>query len=200
MEFENYTDRVKGFIQTAQTLALRIGHQQLTPLHILKCLLDDRQGLAATLIGDSGGDAGKAKSHVEEELAKLPRVDGPGAGQLHLGSETAKLFDQAEQAAKKAGDSYLTAEMLLLTLSMAAGTAAAKALKDAKVEPKKLNKAIDKMRKGRKATGPGAEDSLEALKKYARDLTAEAEEGRIDPVIGRDEEIRRTIQVLSRRT
>ncbi len=200
MDLEKYTDRVKGFIQTAQMTALRLGHQQLTPLHILKCLLDDGEGLASELINDAGGSPDKAKKLVADELAKLPRVDGPGAGQVHLGQEAARLFGQAEQVAKKAGDSYVTVEMLLLAYSMAAGTAVAGALEKAGVKPKELNDAIDRKRKGRNATTANAEDSLDALKKYARDLTADAEEGRIDPVVGRDEEIRRTIQVLSRRT
>jgi ATP-dependent Clp protease ATP-binding subunit ClpB len=200
MEFENYTERARGFIQSAQTLAIRDGHQQLSPVHLLKVLLDDKEGLCANLIGAAGGDAGKAKRAADAELKKLPRVEGPGAGQTYLGQETAKLFDQAEQIADKAGDSFVTVERLLLAIALAAGTTAAKALAEAGVTPQSLNKAINDFRKGRQATSRNAEEGYNALKKYARDITAAAAEGKIDPVIGRDEEIRRTIQVLSRRT
>jgi len=200
MEFEKYTERSRGFIQSAQTLATRANHQQLTPLHILKVLLDDKEGLAANLIGAAGGDAAKGLAKVEAELAKLPSVQGAGAGQIYLSQETGKLLEQAEQIAEKAGDSFVTAERLLLALVLATGTAAAKALGDAGVTAQNLNKAIEDVRKGRTADSATAEDTYDALKKYARDLTAAAAEGKIDPVIGRDEEIRRTIQVLSRRT
>jgi len=200
MEFEKYTERSRGFIQSAQTLALRSGHQQFAPLHILKVLLDDKEGLAANLIRAAGGDPKKALANTEAELAKLPKVEGAGAGQIYLAPETAKLFEQAEQIAEKAGDSFVTAERLLLALALAAGTAAAKALADAGITPQALNGAIEEVRKGRAATSATAEDSYDALKKYARDLTAAAAEGKLDPVIGRDEEIRRTVQVLSRRT
>jgi len=200
MEFEKYTERSRGFIQSAQTLAARSNHQQLTPLHILKVLLDDKEGLASNLISASGGDARKAFSAVERELAKLPKIEGSGAGQVYLSQETGKLLEQAEQIAEKAGDSFVTAERLLLALALASGTASAKALSDAGLTPQNLNKAIEDVRKGRTADSANAEDTYDALKKYARDLTAAAAEGKIDPVIGRDEEIRRTIQVLSRRT
>jgi ATP-dependent Clp protease ATP-binding subunit ClpB len=200
MEFEKYTERSRGFIQSAQTLATRSSHQQLTPLHILKVLLDDKEGLASNLSAAAGGDGPKALKAVEAELEKLPRVEGGGAGQVYLSQETAKLLEQAEQIAEKAGDSFVTAERLLLALVLATGTAAAKALKDAGVSPQNLNKAIEDIRKGRTADSASAEDTYDALKKYARDLTAAAADGKIDPVIGRDEEIRRTIQVLSRRT
>ncbi|OHC73424.1 MAG: ATP-dependent chaperone ClpB [Rhodospirillales bacterium RIFCSPLOWO2_12_FULL_58_28] len=200
MDFEKYTERSRGFIQSAQTAAMRMSHQQLTPLHLLKVLLDDKDGMAANLIAASGGKHAKALKSCEAALDKLPKVEGPGAGQVHLAPETARLFDQAEQIAAKAGDSFVAAETLLLALALAAGTPAAKALADGGVTAHKLNRAIEDMRKGRKATGAGAEDSYDALKKFARDLTAAAAEGKIDPVIGRDEEIRRTIQVLSRRT
>jgi len=200
MEFEKYTERSRGFIQSAQTLALRSNHQQFTPLHILKVLLDDKEGLAANLIRAAGGDPKKALANTESELAKLPKVERSGAGQVYLAPETARLFEQAEQIAEKAGDSFVTAERLLLALALAAGTAAAKALADGGVTPQALNGAIEDVRKGRAATSVTAEDSYDALKKYARDLTAAAAEGKLDPVIGRDEEIRRTIQVLSRRT
>ena len=200
MERDNYTERSKGFIQAAQNLALRMNHQQFSPLHILKTLLDDKEGMAATLVANAGGDAKKALKDCEAELDKLPKVEGSGSGGLYLTSETARLMEQAETVAKKAGDSFVTAERLLLAVALSAGTSAAKALSDAGVTPQKLNRAIEDMRKGRKADSRTSEDTYDALKKFARDLTQAAEEGAIDPVIGRDEEIRRTIQVLSRRT
>ncbi|OAN48965.1 ATP-dependent chaperone ClpB [Magnetospirillum moscoviense] len=200
MDFENYTERCKGFVQNAQTLALRRGHQRLTPEHLAKVLLDDKDGLAANLIKAAGGDAKKALAGIEAELDKQPKVEGPGAGGVHLGPELARLFEQAEQMATKAGDSFVTAERLLLALTLGAGTPAARVLSEAGVSPQGLNRAIEDVRKGRKANSASAEDSYDALKKYARDLTAAAREGKLDPVIGRDEEIRRTIQVLSRRT
>ncbi len=200
MDIEKYTERSRGFIQAAQSLAQRSGHQRLTPEHILKILLDDREGLAANLIRASGGDPARALSGVEAALAKLPKVEGGGAGQLYLAPETARLFEAAEKIADKAGDSYVTAERLLLALAMASGTPAAEALAKAGVNAQGLNAAINDLRKGRKAESASAEDSYDALKKYARDLTAAAQEGKLDPVIGRDEEIRRTIQVLARRT
>ena len=200
MEFEKYTERAKGFIQNAQTLALKTGHQQLTPLHVLKVILEDKEGLGAGLIDASGGQSARAYEAVGAALAKLPKVEGNGAGQVYLAPETARLFDQAEQSAEKAGDSFVTVEYLLLALAMASGTAAQKVLADSGVTPQNLNTAITDFRKGRTADNASAEESYDALKKYARDLTDDAAEGKIDPVIGRDEEIRRTIQVLSRRT
>ncbi len=200
MDFEKYTERSRGFVQAAQGLALRSNHQRLTPEHLLKVLLDDEEGLAAGLIRAAGGDPGRAAQENEAVLDKLPRVEGSGAGQVHLVPETAKVFDQAEQLAKKAGDSFVTVERLLLALAMASGTPAAKALAAAGVTPQSLNAAIEDLRKGRTADSASAEEGYDALKKYARDLTAVAREGKLDPVVGRDEEIRRTIQVLSRRT
>jgi len=200
MDFEKYTERSKGFVQNAQTMALRRGHQRLTAEHLLKVLLDDSEGLAANLIRAAGGDPVRALRDTDAELDKLPTVEGPGAGGVHLTPDLARLFDQAEQIATKAGDSFVTAERLLLALALAAGTASGRILKDAGVTPQGLNAAIEDVRKGRKAGSATAEDQYDALKKYARDLTAAAAEGKIDPVIGRDEEIRRTIQVLSRRT
>ncbi len=200
MNFEKYTERSQGFIQSAQGLALRSNHQRFTPEHLLKILLDDREGLAATLIRASGGDPARALAVVERDLAKLPKVEGSGAGQVYLSPELARVFASAEEIAEKAGDSYVTAERLLLALALAKGTPAAEALASAGATPQALNGAIEEIRKGRKATTTGAEGNYDALKKYARDLTAEAREGKLDPVIGRDEEIRRTIQVLSRRT
>ncbi len=200
MDIEKFTERSRGFLQAAQTIAMRDGHQRLTAEHLLKALLDDKEGLAANLIRSAGGDPARALKNVDAELAKLPKVEGSGAGQVYMDSSLGRVLDQATQIAEKAGDSYVTAERLLLALTMAAGTPAAKALKDAGVEPQGLNKAIEEIRKGRPATSATAEDQYDALKKYARDLTAAARDGKIDPVIGRDDEIRRTIQVLSRRT
>ena len=200
MNFEKYTERSQGFIQSAQGLALRSNHQRFTPEHLLKVLLDDREGLAANLIRAAGGDPARALSAVERDLGKLPKVEGGGAGQVYLSPELARVFANAEEIADKAGDSYVTAERLLLALALAKGTPAAEALASAGATPQALNGAIEQIRKGRKADTASAESSYDALKKYARDLTAAAREGKLDPVIGRDEEIRRTIQVLSRRT
>jgi ATP-dependent Clp protease ATP-binding subunit ClpB len=200
MDFEKFTERSRGFVQSAQGLAMRSGHQRFTPEHLLKVLLDDSEGLAANLIKAAGGDPARALAAVEAELAKLPRVEGGGAGQLYLAPETARLFESATQMAEKAGDSYVTAERLLLALALASGTPASKALAQAGVTAQSLNAAINEIRKGRKAESATAEEGYDALKKYARDLTAAAREGKLDPVIGRDEEIRRTIQVLARRT
>ena len=200
MELEKYTERSKGFIQAAQTLALRSGHQRLNPEHLLKVLLDDKEGLCANLINAAGGDAKAALQATEAELARQPKVEGSGAGQVYMSPELSRIFEQAEKIADKAGDSFVTVERLLLALAMASDTAAGKALAAARVTPQTLNAAIEQVRKGRTADSASAEDSYDALKKYARDLTAVAREGKLDPVIGRDEEIRRTIQVLSRRT
>ncbi len=199
MEFEKFTDRSKGFLQSAQSLALRENHQQLVPIHLLKVLLDDEEGLAANLIKAQGGDAKRALERTEQELAKLPKVTGANA-QVYLSSEFARLVDEAQKVAKKAGDSYVTAERLLLTLALDAKSLAGKVLADAGVTAQKLNGAINDLRKGRTADSSGAEGQYDALKKYARDLTEAAREGKLDPVIGRDEEIRRAVQVLSRRT
>ena len=200
MDFEKYTDRAKGFLQTAQSLALRRGHQRLTPEHLLKVLLEDSEGLCANLIRCAGGDPKAALTAVDGELERLPRVEGSGVGQVYMSPELARVFEQAEQLAQKAGDSFVTVERLLLALGAAAGTAAAKALAAARVNPQALKRAIEDVRKGRKADSAAAEEGYDALKKYTRDLTEAAREGKLDPVIGRDEEIRRTIQVLSRRT
>jgi len=200
MDFEKYTERSRGFIQAAQGLALRSGHQRFTPEHLLKVLLDDEEGLAANLIRAAGGDPARAASANELALGKLPKVEGAGAGQVYLDPQTAKTFEQAEGIAKKAGDTYVTAERLLLALAMAEKTPAAAALKDAGLTPVGLNAAINEIRKGRTADTASAEEGYDALKKYARDLTEAARDGKLDPVIGRDEEIRRTVQVLSRRT
>ncbi|MEX1147416.1 MAG: ATP-dependent chaperone ClpB [Sphingomonadales bacterium] len=200
MDFEKYTERARGFVQSAQSLALREGHQRFTPEHLLKVLLDDREGLSARLIQAAGGNPRDALDATEQALAKLPRVEGSGAGQIYLAPETARLFDNAQNVADKAGDSFVTVERLLVSLALEQGTDAAKILKAAGVTAQALNTAINEVRKGRTADSATAEDSYDALKKYARDLTQVARDGKLDPVIGRDEEIRRTIQVLSRRT
>src|SRR3989440_11657776 len=200
MNLEKYTDRARGFVQSAQSLALREGHQQFAPEHLLKVLLDDPEGLAAGLIDRSGGRSREALAGVEASLAKLPKVSGGGAGQLYLAPATARVFDAAQKAAEKAGDGYVTVERLLLGLALDKESEAGKILSRAGVTPQNLNAAIEALRKGRTADTSSAENAYDALKKFARDLTQAARDGKIDPVIGRDEEIRRTIQVLSRRT
>jgi ATP-dependent Clp protease ATP-binding subunit ClpB len=200
MNIEKYTDRSKGFIQSAQSLALREGHQQFTPEHILKVLLDDPEGLAAGLIDRSGGASRQALLAVEAALGKMPKVTGGGSGQVYLAPTTTRVFDIAEKMAEKAGDSFVTVERLLLGLALEKDSEAAKILAKAGVNPQNLNAAIEALRKGRTADSSSAENAYDALKKYARDLTQAARDGKLDPVIGRDEEIRRTIQVLSRRT
>jgi ATP-dependent Clp protease ATP-binding subunit ClpB len=200
MDIEKFTERARGFIQAAQGLALRSHHQAITPLHLLKVLIDDEEGLASRLIAAAGGRPDLVRQWVELALGKTPRVEGSGAGQSYLEPDTARLLDSAEELAKKSGDSYVTAELLLLAIALASGTDAARILKDANVHPQSLNKAIKELRQGRTADSATAENSYDALKKYARDLTEIARSGKLDPVIGRDEEIRRTIQVLSRRT
>jgi ATP-dependent Clp protease ATP-binding subunit ClpB len=200
MNIEKYTDRARGFVQSAQSLALREGHQQFTPEHILKVLLDDPEGLAAGLIARSGGNSRQALTAVEEALGKMPKVSGAGAGQVYLAASTARLFDNAEKIAEKAGDSYVTVERLLLAVALEKDSDAGKILARCGVTPQNLNAAIEGLRKGRTADSQSAENAYDALKKYSRDLTQAARDGKLDPVIGRDEEIRRTIQVLSRRT
>jgi len=199
MNLEKYTERSKGMIQAAQTIALRMNHQQFTPEHVLKALLDDPEGLAANLMKAAGADPKTALLAVEAALSKIPAVEGAG-GQLYLSKEIAKLFDVAEQISEKADDKYVTAERILLALAMQKGTPAAEALAKAGLTPQSLNQAINQVRMGRTADTASAEEGYDALKRFARDLTAEAREGKLDPVIGRDEEIRRTMQVLSRRT
>ena len=199
MNIEKYTERARGFIQSAQSLAMREGNPQFTPEHLLKVLLDDAEGLAAGLIDKAGGRSRDALQGTELALGKLPKVQG-SAGQTYLAPATARMLDQAEQIAQKAGDSYVTVERLLLALAMDKGTEAAKILANAGVAPQTLNAAIEDLRKGRTADNASAENAYDALKKYSRDLTDAARKGRLDPVIGRDEEIRRTVQVLSRRT
>jgi len=200
MNFEKYTDRARGFVQSAQSIAHREGHQQFAPEHLLKVLLDDPEGLAAGLIDRSGGNSRQALQAVEAALAKRPKVSGGGAGQVYLDPTLARVFDAAEKAGEKAGDSFVTVERLLLALAVEKNGEAGRILKSAGVTPQNLNVAINALRKGRTADSASAENAYDALKKYARDLTQAARDGKLDPVIGRDEEIRRTIQVLSRRT
>jgi len=199
MNPEKFTERVRGFIQSAQTSALGRGHQQFTPEHLLKALLDDSEGLCAGLIANAGGRPKEALLAVDRALDKLPKVSG-GNGQLYMTPGVAKIFEQAEKVAEKAGDSFVTVERLLLAIALEKDTEAAKILAGAGVTPNGLNAAINELRKGRTADNASAENQYDALKKYARDLTQAARDGKLDPVIGRDEEIRRTIQVLSRRT
>src|SRR6195256_3313587 len=196
MNIEKYTERARGFIQSAQSLAVRDGHQQFSPLHMLKVLLDDSEGLAGGLIDRAGGNSRAILKATEDALKKLPKVSGSGAGQVYLAPELARAFDASEKAAEKAGDSFVAVERLTLEK----GSEAATILSKGGVTPQNLNAAIESLRKGRTADSATAENAYDALKKYARDLTQAAREGKLDPVIGRDEEIRRTIQVLSRRT
>jgi len=199
MNPEKFTERVRGFLQSAQTYALSEGHQQFTPEHLLKVLLDDPEGMCASLIERAGGSAKDARLGVDAALAKLPKVSG-GNGQLYMAQPLAKVFTTAEEAAKKAGDSFVTVERLLLALAIEKSAGTSEILAKAGVTPQSLNAAINEIRKGRTADSASAEEGYDALKKYARDLTEAAREGKLDPVIGRDDEIRRTIQVLSRRT
>jgi len=199
MDFQKYTERSQGFIQSAQSLALREGHQRFTPEHVLKVLLDDEEGLASGLIKAAGGDARAALLQTEAALAKMPKVSGGGAGQVYLAPEMARVFESAQKLAEKTGDSYVTAERLLQAIAVEPSDAQ-KILKASGTTAQALNTAINDIRKGRTADSASAEQSYDALKKYSRDLTEAAREGKLDPVIGRDDEIRRTIQVLSRRT
>ncbi|RYD67925.1 MAG: ATP-dependent chaperone ClpB [Sphingomonadales bacterium] len=201
MNLEKFTDRAKGFLQSAQTVAIRMSHQRIGSEHLLKALLEDEQGMASGLIANAGGDAKRALAETDAALAKIPAVSGGGAQQTPgLDNDAVRVLDQAEQVAQKAGDSFVTVERLLVALALAATTTAGKALAAAGVTPNSLNAAIEKLRNGRTADTAGAEDRYDALKKFARDLTADARAGKLDPVIGRDEEIRRTIQILARRT
>ncbi|MEP5117797.1 MAG: Clp protease N-terminal domain-containing protein, partial [Marinomonas sp.] len=201
MNLEKFTDRAKGFLQSAQTVAIRMSHQQITAAHIAKALLEDDEGMAAGLITKAGGDAKKAHKEIDAVLAKIPAVSGGGAQQTPgLNNDAVRALDQAEQIADKAGDSYVTVERLLLALVLSKDTAAGKALQSANVTAEALNTAINDLRGGRSADTASAEDAYEAMEKYTTDLTQSARDGKLDPVIGRDEEIRRTIQILARRT
>jgi ATP-dependent Clp protease ATP-binding subunit ClpB len=198
MNLEKFTDRARGFLQAAQTIAQREDHQKLMPEHLLKALLDDDQGMAASLIGRAGGVPERVRERLDAALAKMPKVTGD-AGQLYLDGQTAKVMGEAEKLAQKAGDSFVAVERILTALAMVK-SGAKDALDAGAVNAQALNAAINELRKGRTADSAGAEDSYDALNKYARDLTEAAREGKIDPIIGRDEEIRRAMQVLSRRT
>ncbi|MGH6616205.1 ATP-dependent chaperone ClpB [Sphingomonas sp.] len=201
MNLEKFTDRAKGFLQSAQTVAIRMSHQRIAPEHLLKALLEDEQGMAAGLITAAAGDAKRAISETDLALSKIPAVSGGGAQQTPgLDNDAVRVLDQAEQIAAKAGDSFVTVERLLVALALSLNTAAGKALQAAGVRADALNTAINTVRGGRTADSAGAEDRFDALKKFARDLTQAARDGKLDPVIGRDEEIRRTIQILARRT
>ena len=200
MDYEKLSERSRGFVQAAQSKATALKHQELTPEHVLKVLLDDDEGLCANLMTAAGADPKAAQKAVDGELARRPKVEGPGATQVYLGRAAGAMFEQAAEISKKAGDSFITVERILLALALATDTPSGKILKDAGLTAQKLNSAINDLRKGRTADTASAEQGYDALKKYARDLTAVAREGKLDPVIGRDEEIRRTIQILSRRT
>ncbi len=201
MNLEKFTDRAKGFLQSAQTVAIRMSHQRISTEHLLKALLEDEQGMASGLIKAAGGDAATALRETDAALAKVPSVSGGGAQQTPgLDNDAVRALDSAEQVAQKAGDSYVSVQTILLALALASGTAAGKALAAAGVKPEALNTAIKDLTGGRTADTAGAEDRYDALKKFARDLTEVARAGKLAPVIGRDEEIRRTIQILARRT
>jgi ATP-dependent Clp protease ATP-binding subunit ClpB len=201
MNLEKFSDRAKGFLQSALTVAIRMSHQRISPEHLLKALLEDEQGMASGLIQAAGGDAKQALLVTDAALARIPAVSGSGAQQQPgLDNDLVRVLDQAEQVAQKAGDSFVTVERMLLALTLATTTAAGKALAAAGVTPEGLNGAINALRKGKTADTAGAEDRYDALKKFARDLTQAARDGKLDPVIGRDEEIRRTVQILARRT
>ncbi len=198
--FDKFTERSKGFIQSAQNTAGRFNHQQLTPEHLFKALLEDQEGLATKLIENCGGNTSEIYQSVEKELKRLPRIEGSGAGQVYLSSNFSKVLSQAEELAEKAGDTYVTAEFLLLALSIVPDTPTFTILSKKGLKPKPLKNAIEDIRRGRSAHSTNAEDGYDALDKFGRDITNEAREGRLDPVIGRDEEIRRSMQVLARRT
>ncbi len=201
MDLEKLTDRARGFLQAAQTIAVREHHQRIVPAHLLKALLDDEQGMAAGLIQAAGGDPKVARREVDALVAKVPSVTGSGATSAPgVDGDTIRILDQAEQVAKKSGDSYVTVERILLAMTLAKNTDVGSALQRAGIDAHKLNAAIEQLRGGRSADTQASEDRYDALKKYSRDLTQAARDGKLDPVIGRDEEIRRTIQVLARRT
>jgi len=201
MNLENFTDRAKGFLQSAQTTAIRLNHQRITPLHLLKVLLDDAEGMAAGLVKRAGGDPVRAEQRVDDELSRIPAVSGSGAQQSPgLDNDTVRVLDSAQQIAEKSGDSFVTVERMLVALALASNTKAGGVLADAGVDAKALERAITELRGGRTADSANAEQAYDAMQKYARDLTQAARDGKLDPVIGRDEEIRRTVQILARRT
>ncbi|WP_174297814.1 ATP-dependent chaperone ClpB [Sphingomonas bacterium] len=201
MNLETFTDRAKGFLQSAQTVAIRLNHQRIAPDHVLKALLEDEQGMASGLIRAAGGDPARATADTDLTLSRIPAVSGSGAQATPgLDNDAVRVLDQAERIATKAGDGFVTVERLLVALALSPNTAAGKAVKASGATPESLNAAINQLRQGRTADTAGAEDRYEALRKFARDLTQAARDGKLDPVIGRDEEIRRTIQILARRT
>ncbi|OZA72253.1 MAG: ATP-dependent chaperone ClpB, partial [Sphingomonadales bacterium 39-62-4] len=201
MNLEKFTDRAKGFLQAAQTVAIRMNHQRITPDHILKALLEDSEGMASGLIQRAGGNAALAQAEVDKALAKIAAVSGSGAQQTPgLDNDAVRVLDSAEQIAAKSGDSFVTVERMLVALTLAAATSAGQALKSANVTAQALEAAITALRGGRNADSASAENAYDAMKRYARDLTQAAREGKLDPVIGRDEEIRRAVQILARRT
>jgi ATP-dependent Clp protease ATP-binding subunit ClpB len=200
MNFDKLTEKTKGMLQQAQTLATRYSHQSLEPEHLLKVMIDDKDGLASKIIRAAGGDIPLLKSSVESAISKFPVVEGSGASGLRLSSDLAKIFAQAEGMAEKAGDSFVTTERILQAMILAKRADVSGFLQDAHVSDANLNSAINDIRKGRTADSAGSEDQFDSLSKYARDLTEDARNGKLDPIIGRDEEIRRTVQVLARRT
>ena len=200
MDFDKFTEKTRGFFQQAQTLAMRLGHQSLEPDHLLKVMLDDSGSIAQKLIEIANGDVSMLRSGIEAALSKFPVVTGSGAGQLRLSSDIVKIADNALNLAEKAGDKFVTIERILQAMLMAKKLDIAGHFEDAGVSDNALNQAINDMRKGRTADNENAEDQFDALNKYAHDLTETARAGKLDPIIGRDEEIRRTVQVLSRRT
>ena len=201
MNLEKFTDRAKGFLQAAQTVAIRLNHQRISPEHVLKALLDDPEGMAAGLIKRAGGNPEYTTEELDKALAKVPSVSGSGAqASPGLDNDAVRVLDAAEQAATKSGDSYVTVERLLLALVLATTTPAGQALKAGNITAESLEAAITELRGGRTADTASAEEAYDAMKKYARDLTQAAKDGKLDPVIGRDEEIRRTVQILARRT
>jgi ATP-dependent Clp protease ATP-binding subunit ClpB len=197
MDLEKYTDRARGFVQAGQSLALREGHQQFTPEHLLKVLVGDPEGLASGLIDRSGGRPSDALAAVDESLLQLPKVSGNGAGQVYLAPSLARVFDQAQKVAERARNGYVTVEWLLLALALETDSEAGRILARAGVTPQNLNRAINALRESRTATYAYASD---AIRKYTRDLCHQARSGKFEMLVGRDEEIRRTIEVLSRRT
>ncbi|MCB1329550.1 MAG: ATP-dependent chaperone ClpB, partial [Maritimibacter sp.] len=198
MNLEKFTERSRGFVQAAQTIAMRENHQRLAPEHLLKALMDDQEGMAAGLIRKAGGDPRAVTQAVDAAVGRIPKVTGD-AGQVYLDAATGRVLDEAEKVAKKAGDSFVPVERLLTALALVKSEAK-EALGAGGITAQTLNAAIEDVRKGRTADSASAEDSYEALSKYTRDLTEAARDGKIDPIIGRDEEIRRAMQVLSRRT
>src|SRR5919112_2059687 len=199
MDIEKFTDRAKGFLQAAQTIAIREYHHRFTPEHLLKALLDDEQGAASGLIKAAGGDPVRARQAVDAEIGRQPKVTGGGAGQPQFTPDIVRVLDAAQQQAQKAGDAFVAQDRLLVALA-ASDAPAGRILKQAGADAQRLEAAVADLRKGRKVDSQNAEEQFDALKKYARDITEAARTGKLDPVIGRDEEIRRAIQVLARRT